>query len=526
MLFYYFYLAVFAAFVIRTLKTCFYHVYLWQLKEYRFDRFRSFLKTVEGKRLLLSPISLIKWVLLLIIFTYPKLSVGAFYMFWLVWLAETVQVVRLILHHNLRFPKFTLKSTLIILLVFSSQFNPIIFSHWSAALIFGPVLDKLLAPAVVLAVLIINIPFSVIRILLNYLSSLKIRRGRPVVIGITGSFGKTSTKEFLYQLLCDNFKVAKSPQSINTEIGLSLYILNNLKRDCDFFIAELGAYEKGEIKKICSLYRPGVGIITGIGNQHLDLFGSMENLINAKFELIDSLPQTGFAVLNTGSPLMEKINKMAKTRLRNVYQVDKNKDVRNLRIGKSDFEFDYRMNGNAIHFKANLVGIQHLENLILAIKTANILGVPSNILKRKVTKITPPKNTMQILHSTKELTLIDNTFNVNYQGVVAGIKYLELYRGLKAVVLNPIIELGSDSESVHREIGRITGNICDYLLVTNLNYFDSLKKGILESEKKKTSILHINEKEVNFIADFIEPDSVVLFAGKEAAKWIPFFKKY
>lgn len=526
MFFSFFYLLVLFAFIIRTIRVSFTHIYLWQLKEYRFDRFWYLLKTAEGKKLIFSPFSVIKWILLIIIFALPSRIIIAFYLFWLVWLLESIQSIRLFLNHNLRFPRLTLKSSLILFIVIFAQFNPVSSTHWAYALIYGPFLDKLLAPTVVLAVLIVNIPFSILTKILNILSSRKLKKMNTVVIGITGSYGKTSTKEFLYKLLSAKYKVAKSPHSFNTELGISLYILNGINGKRDYFIAEMGAYRIGEIKNICKIVKPKIAILTGLGNQHLQLFGSRENIIKAKFELITSLPRNGLVVLNVASPAMKKITEMAENYRLNVYKTDTTKDVKNLKVGKTLIDFDYSLNSKPVHFKVHLAGVQHLANLVLAIKTASLLGVTPDSLKKNVSKITSPQKTMQIVNSSKKLTLIDDTFNVNYEGVIAGINYLKLYRGIKAIVLNPIIELGRDSEDIHNKIGQAVGVVCDYLVVTNSNYLDSLKKGILNSGKKKTAILLISENAVkNFISGIL-PDSVVLFTGKESAKWIPVFNKH
>jgi len=119
-----------------------------------------------------------------------------------------------------------------------------------------------------------------------------------IVIGVTGSYGKTSTKEILHQILSTKYKVLKTPSSYNTAVGVANVVLKELKNDHEIFIVEMGAYKKGEIKKICELTKPHIGIITGLNEQHLDRFKTIENTLKAKTELIEALPSNSVIALN------------------------------------------------------------------------------------------------------------------------------------------------------------------------------------------------------------------------------------
>ena len=121
---------------------------------------------------------------------------------------------------------------------------------------------------------------------------------KPKVIAITGSYGKTSTKDFLATILSKRYKVLKTPGSFNTPMGICKVIRGELKPEHEIFIVEMGAKEKGNIKELCDLVRPEIGIITAIGPQHLETFKTMESVVSTKYELIESLPVEGIAVLN------------------------------------------------------------------------------------------------------------------------------------------------------------------------------------------------------------------------------------
>ena len=527
------------AFIVRSLRQVFYQTYLWQLKEYRWDRFWSFLKTHQGRQLIFNKLSIFKWILFILIYIFPIFNsrlrgeipsfaviIYSFYLFWFTWILELVLSIRDLYLKKWRLPVFTPKSVLIIIAVLSIQFFPLINIYWVSVLLLGPLLDKILAPSVVLSVTFFNLPSHFFRLIIYKQAQFKIRRlSRLKVIAITGSFGKTSTKTFLEKILSAEYKVSATPGSFNTDLSVARHINLNLNENVDFFIVEMGAYRRGEINKICQLVSPHTGIITALGSQHLDLFGSRQNLIKAKFELIDSLPSGGLAIINSPDPLLKPMIVKAKKRLDNMLLINKSEMTKNRQINKTFLQFDLKLNNRLFHFKANLIGEQNIDNLVLAISAANLLGVSMPVIQKEVSTITPPAKTMQIVRDTKNLTLIDDTFNVNYEGILSAINYLKLYHGLRVIFLNPLIELGNKSREFHQNIGKKAGDICHFLITTNLNNYPDLLSGINHSEKRIAKLLLADNKTVTRIREELTYDSVILFAGKESFKWISFFIK-
>ena len=517
---------IFAAFIVRTIRQISFQSYLWQLKEYRPDRILSFVKTDQGKHLLFHKLSLLKWVLFIFYYLSPwPYFIYSLFCFWLLWIMELYLALADIYWKKWRFPVFTGKSIFIIVTALSFQFIPVIFIHWSSPLLLAPLLDKSLVPIVAFTVIMFSFPQDVIKRIIFWQAGKKMKDLKNIkVIGITGSFGKTSTKYFLSKILSGKYNVAFSPKSYNTDIALALYILQNLNKQTDIFVAEMGAYKKGEINKICSFLKPDIGIITGIGTQHLELFGNQDNLIRAKFELIDNLSSAGIAIINSTNRKLGKYIIAAKKRISLLITVEKEKISRNVTVHKTDLQFELKLNSRYCCFKAGLAGEQNIDNLITAIITANYLGLPLSDLQNRVSGIIQPEETMQIVKSTQKLTLIDDTFNVNYEGVISGLDYLKNYQGLKVMILNPLIELGEKSSNLHRSIGNKAGNITDFIAVTNNNYFSDLENGIIASGNRKTKLLQMDKQAVNQILEAVKKDSVVYFAGKESKKWITSFK--
>ncbi|EKD24567.1 MAG: hypothetical protein ACD_80C00204G0001, partial [uncultured bacterium (gcode 4)] len=153
------------------------------------------------------------------------------------------------------------------------------------------------------AVVILSIPSFFAKKMYIMAATKKLARYKKLrVIGITGSYGKSSTKEFLSQILEKTYSIKKTPKNTNTEIGIAKHILRTNFKNVDVYVVEMGAYRMKEIKKICDMVHPHIGILTAIAPQHLSLFGSMENIASTKKELLTSLPKNGWAITNVDNP--------------------------------------------------------------------------------------------------------------------------------------------------------------------------------------------------------------------------------
>ena len=341
-----YYLIIFF-FAIRTLKVLIYESYVWQLKEFRLDRFISFLKTRNGVRLIFHPLNIIKWLsiispLLVVrsergLYLWIFLTVIAFSLFWyfesIFWFLELAR-------GKARFPKFTPRALLIFI---STSILMLIFYLYNNSEVFTLIaLDRLLPIFIFISVILSAIPKRIIEFNLYSQAKRKIENfEKIVVIGITGSIGKTSTKEFLAKLLEAKYKVQKTPESINTQIGIARFIIDQLKSDTEIFIVEMGAYKKGEIKAICNMVRPHIGIITYIGTQHLELFGSVQNLKDAKYELIENLPGEGLALFNGENEECRELAKKAEESGKKILLYGLNKE--DVRVYKDKVEFTTRI---------------------------------------------------------------------------------------------------------------------------------------------------------------------------------------
>ena len=528
-----------SAFIIRTFRNALHQAFLWQLKEYRFDRIFAHLKTGQGKKLFLGPLTLMKWVPLIIytglilwslFYTLPEshywssIFAALYYFFWSLWILEATLNVKELFTGGWKLPKFTLKIILILLLVFILQFGTL-RNNIQAPLILGPILDKILPLSIFLFVILFNFPSLVLKKIIIILAKRKISRLNSLkVIGITGSYGKTSTKEFLAAILSEKFKVAKTYGFNNTDIGIAKCILRDLKPEHQIFVVEMGAYKKGELKTICDMVKPTMGIITGINEQHLELFGSLENTMKAKFELVESLPKGGIVILNGNNYYCLEMGKWAKDKGLKILTFNTDRDIKNIKVFEDHLEFNLTGTNNLIMM--HLLGRQAIENVLAAIYASKNLGMTLDEIKRGASKIVPASNTMQFTGKLSGMTLVDDTFNANPDGVLAVVDYMKIFKGKKILVLTPLIELGGGAEKIHERLGKETAKVCDLVLLTNYNYHQAIISGAQKvSGETKIQIANPADGE-SLIRENVGKDGIVVFEGKESAKLLKKFGNY
>lgn len=515
--------AVSIIFSLWIIRNSLFWVSLWQLKEYRIDRLLIHLRdTRQGRNIIFSPFLFLKVITIFGYFysLYFNLNLFPFQI-----LAACIFIIEGFISfkefslHLLKRPIWTYKAiTLFLLTILSACFfflTPIFFEGFFWLLI----IDRLIPVFVLFFVFLLALPTDFYQDIQIKRAIKKIRANKKLlVIGVTGSYGKSSAKDFIAQILSKQFRVLKTKGTNNTPTGVTNTILNGLNKNTEIFVVEMGAYKIGEIMEICQIVKPRIGVLTAVNDQHLSLFGSLENTKKAKYELIESLPKNGLALFNGNNDNAYELYKKTK-KPKVLYSSNKNipSDIfaKNILVNKFFVSFDVFKKGEKIHFRTPLIGKHNIENILPAIYLAYYLGMDSEKIKKAVSSLIPLLKTM-IKQEVGGITIIDDTFNANPQSVMAVLDYMKIYSGKKILVLQPMIELGREGESEHRRVAKSIGIICDYLFVTNKNFYSQITKGILESGGKckllTGSFLEITKK-LNNIA---KKEDVVVFEGKEA----------
>ncbi len=492
----------------------YYLFYLWQIKEFRIDRLKSeirenrkivFPKTtiiplfLAGLSFFISLPNIIFALYSLIFFAYSKKKLFGYKKY----LKKTKKVKAL----------FYFSYFLVVLLYLTSFVFPLKIIYFFDSFFFFIVLISIL-PAKTLNYFLKNKKFSEARKKREEFSNL-------TVVGIAGSYGKTSTKEFLASLLEKKFnknKILKTEKNQNTELAIANLIVSKLNKDHKFLIAEIGAYKVGEIKKVMEFLKPQFGILTGISFQHLDLFGSFENIKKAKSEIVYNLPDNGTAIFNGSNKEVLKIAKkypkkkiifsLEKTPYSNVWAED-------IIQTKDYLEFYFSTEQKKEKIRLNLIGRHYIENFLAAAIMAKTLGLSLKEISQYANQIKPPFTSLKKIVLKNGLSVISDTYNMNFEGILSALNYLKLYKGKKIILLPCLIETGEKSKELHQKISQEINNICYKAYIFG-------KKCFIKDSKK--FIYNPDLKEIKSLKDSLGKEDAILLEGKLDKKIIDIFK--
>ena len=332
----------------------------------------------------------------------------------------------------------------------------------------------------------------------------RILKGNPdmVIVGVTGSYGKTSMKYYLKTLLQDHFDVLITPESFNTPMGVVRTVREHMTPMNEVFICEMGARHVGDIKELCDLVHPKHGVITSVGPQHLETFFNIENVVNTKFELADALPEDGMLILNGDNELIREKGKQYKnaeyyytaepastTEKASTTSTAKGYYAKDVSLSQMGTEFTVVTPiGESERFSMRLIGEYNVVNVVGAITVANKLGVPLKDLRTAVRKIQPVAHRMQMLEHGN-YTIIDDAYNSNPVGSKAAVETLAMFDGIKIMITPGMVELGDKEDEFNYKFGTYAAKCCDYVLLVGRKHTEPIRKGLLDSgyDEEKTA---------------------------------------
>jgi UDP-N-acetylmuramoyl-tripeptide--D-alanyl-D-alanine ligase len=518
--------------IISSIHQILYYTYIWQLKEYRLDRFMDSLTTKSGLSRVIPWFLSIKAALFLsgLLYFVVTKDWDWFAILGVIGLAIEMAIIAIkIVKRKIYRPDFTFKAILLMALAFALSLGELaILKMWlgveeAAIMTVLVILSNLLIPLKVSLAVLIFYPVTLIlknrkidqaRMKINKLNNLK-------VVGITGSYGKSSTKEFLYQILKSKFKVLKTPGNVNVDIGVAQVVLRDLNEEHEIFIAEMGAYKMGEIRKICEIVKPQIGIITAVKDSHLALFGSFENLKKAKNELIECLDEKeGVGIFNMDNEGSYELAMEAKEKGGKVYGYSlKNKAKFNAeQIETDENGLSFILKG--VKFKAALFGKQNIPSLMAAIIAARRLGMKMEEIAVEVEKILPQEKTMNLDKSSAKFWVLDDSYNASPDGVMAALDYLGGFKDRKRVLVFPgMLELGEKSDSEHIRVAKKIVKSCDLAIFTSTDFEKPLMDGLGKMDKEKYTFIREQEEVLKFLKEKVGTEkAVVLFESRGAEK--------
>lgn len=341
----------------------------------------------------------------------------------------------------------------------------------------------ILQPFLVLLVNLINRPIeqAIDRYYINDAARILREMSNLKVIGVTGSYGKTSVKYFLSTLLSVQYNVLHTPGNYNTTLGVVRTVREQMKPFHEIFVCEMGAREVGDIKEICDLVHPDYGIITSIGPQHLQSFHTIENIIGTKFELADAVPVSGKVFLNYDNEYIRthKIDKDVVS----YGTVEDDILFRAYDIAVSPNGSSFKMRdekGDEYEFHTRLVGNHNVQNIAGAIAVAHTLGIPMEKLRYPVKQLESVPHRLQLVKQGSRI-ILDDSYNSNKNGFKAALDTLAMFRELRILMTPGMVELGEKQYDENKEVGVYAADKCDYAVLVGKEQTKPIQDGLKEA---------------------------------------------
>lgn len=317
------------------------------------------------------------------------------------------------------------------------------------------------------------------------------------IIGITGSYGKTSTKHYLYRILSEQYQTLMTPGNFNTTLGVIRTVREHLKPYHEVFIVEMGAKQIGDIKEICDLVQPAVGIVTAVGPQHLESFGTIENVRATKFELVDALPADGLAVVNNDFPRIadRPVDNVACERYAVVTVTDAvDYYAENITYSAAGTTFTAvcRADGHRISLTTRLVGECNISNLLAAVAVARYMGVPDDRIRYAVEKIEQVEHRLSIKRIPGSYTIVDDAYNSNPVGSAMALDVLAAMPGKRILLTPGMVELGTEQYDRNRDFGHKAASCCDIAIVVGNYNREAILEGLHQGGMPDSAIRRVD----------------------------------
>jgi UDP-N-acetylmuramoyl-tripeptide--D-alanyl-D-alanine ligase len=344
------------------------------------------------------------------------------------------------------------------------------------------------------------------------------------VIGITGSYGKTTTKLIVGDLLASRYRVLKTAAGVNTTMGITRVIREELRDEHEYFVVEVSAYGPGEIREVCDIIHPCLGILTSVGVQHLERFGTPEAIAEAKYELLASLPPGGTAVVNADDPMCLKLAERALSDGKRVVRYGFEGTHGDLTVRGTDLTVSAQGTrfrvvteaGETEGFETRLLGRWNISNILAGLATGRACGVPLQAMREVVAKLSPAPRRLEIREEGGIVKILD-VANANPRGAQMALEVLSQFRGGSRIMVTPgMVELGPIEAGENRRFGQAAAAVCDYVVLVGPEQTRPIRAGLTERGFPAERILtarHADEV-ADCLAGIVRPGDTLLFENR------------
>lgn len=299
------------------------------------------------------------------------------------------------------------------------------------------------------------------------------------VIAITGSYGKTSTKKYLFEVLKQKYSVCISPNSYNTEMGITKTILNELKPYHQILILEFGADRKNDIKKLCNIVSPDISVVTSVGQQHLKTFKTIDNIIKTKYQIVEGTKHNGLFVTNIDNDICKnffnktKINKLAVSKFDNGCYCYLN----GFSETKSGLKMNCVLNNEILELSSSLLGEFNVDNILIVVSIAKHLGLSNFEIKNAICNLKAVSHRLELKQLNNGAVVVDDSFNSNPVGAAVAINTIKKIATKTIVVTCGMVELGELQYKLNFEFG-VNLAVVDVVIVVNDLNFAAINNGL------------------------------------------------
>lgn len=333
------------------------------------------------------------------------------------------------------------------------------------------------------------------------------------VIGVTGSYGKTSTKFILGRILNEKYNTLVTPENYNTPMGVVITVRNHLKPQTEIFVCEMGAKRKGDIAEVCDIADPDLGVITSVGPQHLDTFGNIETVVSTKFELADHVKSKG------GKMFLNTDNELIKSKANEYDSVtygtaDCACQALNVTYSPSGLTLTVNYGDTSFNVTSKLLGLHNALNITAAAAVALNLGLTPEEIAFAVSKIKPVEHRLELKGYINGSTLIDDAYNSNPEGCLEAVKVLGSFQGMKKILVTPgLVELGDKEYECNRKLGAEAAKYADVIILVGKKRSIPIAEGINQTGFDDKSLYTVSSfaEAVKVFTPMCDKNTVLLF---------------
>lgn len=316
-----------------------------------------------------------------------------------------------------------------------------------------------------------------VKFVLVFRAKLKIKDLPIKIIGVAGSYGKTTMKEVLAQVLSSKYQVGWTPESVNTPVGIARWILKEVDARTEILIVEMGEHYKGDVVEICNITKPDISVVTGINEAHLERMGTLKNIVDTIFEIVSSSNPKSLVLINgEDKNVVDNYKKYIWPDHRILRFQISDLGFKNFNTEKLVWKVNYENFGEV---EVNLLGEYALGDVDAAIKIAKELGMTNEEIKKGIEQLKPVEHRLQPIKSNSGVLVIDDSYNGNPTGVAEAIKVLSRFNGRRKVYITPgLVEIGKATKEIHLEIGRQLAGVADVVILIKNSVTGFIAEGI------------------------------------------------